>query len=45
MRGRGADDEYAAGVRAALCERLDVLLDALVADADAPAGYCGVPAR
>ncbi|XP_026490206.2 NACHT domain- and WD repeat-containing protein 1 isoform X2 [Vanessa tameamea] len=38
-----ADEEYAAGVRAALSERLDALFDALVADSDTPAGYCGIP--
>ncbi|XP_045505088.1 uncharacterized protein LOC123701647 isoform X1 [Colias croceus] len=47
VRGRAhtaGDEEYTAGVRAALGERLDALLDALVADGDGPAGYCGIPA-
>ncbi|XP_075985298.1 NACHT domain- and WD repeat-containing protein 1 isoform X5 [Anticarsia gemmatalis] len=46
VRGRaapGGEDEYTEGVSAALQERLDALLDALVADHDAPAGYHGIP--
>ncbi|XP_053618503.1 NACHT and WD repeat domain-containing protein 2 isoform X2 [Plodia interpunctella] len=46
VRGRsapGGEDEYTAGVRGALGERLDALLDALVAENDAPAGYNGIP--
>ncbi|XP_050552202.1 uncharacterized protein LOC118277102 isoform X4 [Spodoptera frugiperda] len=44
MRGRGgADDDYTTGVSAALGDRLDALLDALVTDHDLPAGYNGIP--
>ncbi|XP_072948147.1 NACHT domain- and WD repeat-containing protein 1 [Epargyreus clarus] len=49
VRGRnssvsgGNDDEYTAGVRVALAERLDALLDGLVVEGETPAGYCGVP--
>nr|XP_037873954.1 uncharacterized protein LOC101738342 isoform X2 [Bombyx mori] len=46
VRGRSAasgDDEYAEGVRAALVERLEALLDALVSEHDAPPGYNGIP--
>lgn len=46
MRGRGgADDDYTTGVSAALGDRLDALLDALVTDHDLPAGYNGIPTR
>ncbi|XP_045512616.1 NACHT domain- and WD repeat-containing protein 1 isoform X1 [Pieris brassicae] len=47
VRGRphtNSDEEYTAGVRSALGERLDALLDGLMADSDGPAGYCGIPA-
>ncbi|XP_041974670.1 NACHT domain- and WD repeat-containing protein 1 isoform X2 [Aricia agestis] len=47
VRGRASqsenDDEYAASVRAAMADRFDALFDALAADADAPAGHCGIP--
>ncbi|XP_059055789.1 uncharacterized protein LOC131849694 [Achroia grisella] len=46
IRGRsapGGEDEYTEGVRSALGERLDALLDALIADNDVPAGYNGIP--
>lgn len=43
--GASADEEYATGVKTALCERLDALFDALVADSETPAGYCGIPTR
>ncbi|XP_063833917.1 uncharacterized protein LOC135083081 [Ostrinia nubilalis] len=44
VRGRAAaDDDYTESVRAALGERLDALLDALIADNEMPAGYNGIP--
>ncbi|XP_026728455.1 NACHT and WD repeat domain-containing protein 2 [Trichoplusia ni] len=46
VRGRlapGGEDNYTEGVSSALAERLEALLDALVADNDAPAGYNGIP--
>ncbi|KOB64755.1 Uncharacterized protein OBRU01_23721, partial [Operophtera brumata] len=43
--GGAAEEEYTAGVRAALGERLDGLLDALVADHHAPPGHSGIPTR
>ncbi|KAL4716013.1 hypothetical protein ACJJTC_003802 [Scirpophaga incertulas] len=39
----GGEDEYTRGVRTALGDRLDALLDSLVAEHDAPAGYNGIP--
>ncbi|XP_039765067.1 NACHT and WD repeat domain-containing protein 2 isoform X2 [Pararge aegeria] len=47
IRGRPnngfSDDEYTSGVKAALGDRLDALFDALVSEAETPAGYCGIP--
>ncbi|XP_060807399.1 uncharacterized protein LOC106135765 [Amyelois transitella] len=46
IRGRsapGGEDEYTEGVRSALGERLDALLDALIAENEMPAGYNGIP--
>ncbi|KAG6463146.1 hypothetical protein O3G_MSEX013698 [Manduca sexta] len=42
--GAGGDEQYLERVRGALAERLDALLDSLVADHDAPPGHNGVPA-
>ncbi|CAH0686770.1 unnamed protein product [Chilo suppressalis] len=46
IRGRsapGGEDEYTEGVRAALGERLDALLDSLIAENEVPAGCNGIP--
>ncbi|KAL0811733.1 hypothetical protein ABMA28_009172 [Loxostege sticticalis] len=46
VRGRAVpsgDDEYTEGVRTALGERLDSLLDGLIAENELPAGYNGIP--
>ncbi|XP_031767920.1 NACHT and WD repeat domain-containing protein 2 isoform X2 [Galleria mellonella] len=46
IRGRsapGGEDEYTEGVRSALGERLDALLDTLIAENEVPAGYNGIP--
>ncbi|KAJ0171356.1 hypothetical protein K1T71_012906 [Dendrolimus kikuchii] len=46
VRGRsapGGEDEYTEGVRSALGERLDALLDALINENEVPAGYNGIP--
>ncbi|XP_034826007.1 NACHT and WD repeat domain-containing protein 2 isoform X2 [Maniola hyperantus] len=47
IRGRPnngfSDDEYTSGVKTALGERLEALFDALVSEAETPAGYCGIP--
>nr|XP_049701712.1 NACHT and WD repeat domain-containing protein 2 isoform X1 [Helicoverpa armigera] len=46
VRGRGmpgGEDEYTEGVSSALGDRLDALLDALLADNLVPAGYNGIP--
>ncbi|XP_052741482.1 uncharacterized protein LOC112050266, partial [Bicyclus anynana] len=47
IRGRPnngfSDDEYTSGVKTAMGERLDALFDALVGEAETPAGYCGIP--
>lgn len=48
IRGRsapGGEDEYTEGVSAALGERLESLLDTLIAENDTPAGYSGIPTR
>ncbi|XP_063897739.1 uncharacterized protein LOC110382914 [Helicoverpa armigera] len=48
VRGRGmpgGEDEYTEGVSSALGDRLDALLDALLADNLVPAGYNGIPTR
>ncbi|XP_048001056.1 NACHT and WD repeat domain-containing protein 2 isoform X1 [Leguminivora glycinivorella] len=46
VRGRsapGGEDEYTEGVRSALGERLDALLDTLIGESEAPAGVNGIP--
>ncbi|XP_063369879.1 uncharacterized protein LOC134658201 [Cydia amplana] len=46
VRGRsapGGEDEYTEGVRSALGERLDALLDTLIGESEAPAGCNGIP--
>lgn len=45
MRRGTSPDQHAAAVRDALADRLDALFDTLAADADAPTGYGGIPAR